>query len=169
LKKEARGFLEEARSLVDGRVANQMQFNLKLQVAQAYAEFEPTRGFEMLESAIDQLNRLIDAAATLDGFGGQDAFKDGEMKAQGGFMWNELVRMSVNGLTALGRTDFDRARAATERFERADVRVIARLAMAQAMLGQSPSMPQRRRGRRAIINNSSLTNARIELMPAADH
>jgi hypothetical protein len=169
LKKEARAFLEEARGLIDGRVANHVQFNLKLQIAQAYAEIEPTRGFEMLEGAIDHLNELIDAAAKLNGFGGQDVFKDGEMKAQSGYMWNELIRASATGLTALSRTDFDRARAATERFERADVRVIARLAMVQAMLGQPTAMQQKRHGRPVAIDRSSLTNMRIELMPAADH
>lgn len=152
LEKEARAYREEARSLLGGRAANQSLFSLQLQLAQTYAATEPERAFEILEGAVDHLNELVAAAATINGFG-QDAFKDGELRLQGGYMWNELVAQCAGGLGALARVDFDRARAATERFARPDTRVMARLVIVQSMLDKYPAANQirvRERGRSVI-------------------
>ena len=134
-KKAARAYLEEAVSLMGGRAENQILFSLKLQLAEAFAGTEPARGFELLEEAVDHLNELLSAAAMLNGYG-FDAFKDGELRPHQGYSWGALLEQSINVLSALAPGDFGRALALAQRFERAEVRVMFRLGLAQRFLEQ---------------------------------
>jgi len=135
-KKEdaARGFLEEAHSLVAGRAENHTQFHALLQIAQAYGTADPSRSFAIVESAIDRLNELLAAAVVVDGFGGQDSFREGELKPVGGYMWNEMVRQCGEELARVAPADFERASAAAGKFERSEVRAMARLMVARGAL-----------------------------------
>lgn len=134
-KKEdvARGFLDEAQGLVGGRAETHTQFNALMQVAQAFAALDPARSFGIIEAAVDRLNELLTAAAVIDGFG-QESFRDGELRPNGGYMWNEMVRQCGLALAQLAATDFDRASAVAGKFERSEVRATARLMVAQGVL-----------------------------------
>ncbi len=132
-KEAARQFTEEAYGLVAGRAENQQQFSTQLQVAQTFAATDPARSFELVEGAIGRLNELLNAAAVIDGFG-QEAFRQGELKLQGGDHWSELARSCGQILSALAPRDFARARSGAERFERTEVRTLARLMVAQGVL-----------------------------------
>ncbi|HVF88373.1 MAG TPA: hypothetical protein VM866_12330 [Pyrinomonadaceae bacterium] len=129
----ARGFLEEAHNLVAGRAENHAQFQALLQIAQAYATLDPARSFGIIEGAVDRLNELLAAAAVVDGFG-QESFREGELRPAGGYIWNELVRQCGQGLTQLATTDFARASTVAGKFERNEVRAMARLMVAQGVL-----------------------------------
>jgi len=94
---------------------------------------DAARSFELVEGAIGRLNELLSAAAVIDGFG-QEAFRQGELKHQGGYHWSELVRRCGQILSALAPRDFARARLGAERFERTEVRTLARLMVAQGVL-----------------------------------
>lgn len=126
--------LEEARGLVETQTRGQQQFVYRLQVANAYAQFDRDAAFEVAESAVGRLDALLDAAETLDGFG-QDAFKEGELKPQGGYIWNDLINQCAQSLALLARYDFERAAAAAGKFRRPEARTSARLNLAQGLLG----------------------------------
>jgi hypothetical protein len=133
-EKAARQALDEARSLAASQPGGLQQFNTQLQVAAAYSQLDAGESFEMVEAAVARLNELLDAAASLEGFG-QDSFKEGELRSQYGYAWNEMVNQCTATLAALAPTDFERASAAAKSFRRADVRASAELQLAERVLG----------------------------------
>jgi hypothetical protein len=155
-KQAALQLLAAARGLFDGQPHGQAQFYSWLQLAQAYAPLDPDTSFTMVESAGAQLNELVEAAAVVNGFG-QESFKDGELKTQSGYPWNDLINQCATALSTLARTDFDRASTDAKNFQRADTRVMAELLLAQNLLGTlsprtSPGRPYRGRGSTIVIN-----------------
>jgi hypothetical protein len=132
-KQTALQVLAEARGLLDGQAHNYAQFTAGLQIACAYAPLDPDTSFAMIESAIGQLNELVDAAAVVNGFG-QESFKDGELKLQGGYPWGELIGQCASALALLAPSDFERASADAKRFPRPDTRSLAELLLAQNLL-----------------------------------
>jgi hypothetical protein len=125
--------LEEVWNQIGGRARSQQQFGAQLEAAQIYAQVAPDRAFEIVESAISQLNEMVAAAEVIDGFG-QDAFEQDELKAQGGWLWATLVRQCGDALGLLARTDFERAISAADRLQRPETRLVARLAVARGVL-----------------------------------
>ncbi|HYX42877.1 MAG TPA: hypothetical protein VE821_14320, partial [Pyrinomonadaceae bacterium] len=146
---QARRVVDEAANLLAGRAQNAEQFNLQLQVAQAYVPLAPTRAFEIVEARIDQLNELIAASAIVDGFG-QDQFEQDELRMQNGNMLGSLIEQCNAALAALARTDFDRARADADRFQRTEARLQARLAIVQPIMSEQE---QRNEGR-PVLNRT---------------
>jgi hypothetical protein len=132
-EKAARQALDEARSLAASQPGGLQQFNTQLQVAATYSQIDAGESFEMVESAVARLNELLDAAAALEGFG-QDSFKEGELRQQYGYAWNEMVNQCAATLAALAPADFERASAAAKSFRRADVRASAEMQLAQRVL-----------------------------------
>lgn len=132
-KKMAREFLQDARGQFPPLAQNGGQFGVQLEIASAYAALDPEEAFAIIEASINQLNELIAAAAIVDGFT-FSAFREGELTAQGGHVWSDLIRRCGAGLGALAARDFARAGAAARKFERADARVMAELQLAQAVL-----------------------------------
>ena len=135
--KAALSALEEARALANAQPGGMQQFNTQLQIATAYAPLDAGESFEMVESSVARLNELLDAAASLEGFG-QESFKEGELRPQYGYAWNEMVGQCAAALAALAPADFERASAAAKSFRRADVRASAELQLAQRILSTMP-------------------------------
>jgi hypothetical protein len=133
--------LEEARSLFGAQAANSVELQTFLEIARTYAKVEPVRSFEIIESIVDQFNTLIAAAAILDGFEYWRYFREGELMAQAGGVMLSLVFQCAKDATDLARTDFDRAKAVADRFQRAEVRLIARLYVAQGVLSAKLAAP----------------------------
>ena len=133
--------LEEARSLFGAQPANSVELQTLLEIARTYAKVEPVRSFEIIEPIVDQFNTLIAAAAILDGFEYWRYFREGELMAQAGGVMLSLVFQCVKDATELARTDFDRAKAVADRFQRAEVRLIARLYVAQGVLSGKLAAP----------------------------
>jgi hypothetical protein len=155
-KQGALQVLAAARGLFEGQPRGQGQFSAWLQVAGAYAPLDAEASFTMAESAVAQLNELMDAAAVVNGFG-QDSFKDGELKLQGGYPWSDLIGQCAGTLAALAPSDFERASADAKAFRRADARALAELTLAQNLLNRltprtAPRRFYRGRGSSVIID-----------------
>lgn len=148
--KAATGFLDDAWELIGGRARGHSQFSSQLQLAHTYAQVAPARGFEIIEASIAHLNELVAAAAVLDGFG-QEAFAQDELKSQEGYVWGSLAVQASDALAALAPADFDHARSAADRFQRPELRLQARLAIARSVLlkkeGERNRNTLQRRGR----------------------
>jgi hypothetical protein len=129
----ARQILEEARVLVETQTRGHQQFSYRLQLAGAYAQFDAGASFEVAESAVGRLDALLDAAEALDGFG-QESFREGELKPQGGYIWNEMIGQCAQSLARLAREDFERAASAAKRFRRPEARASALLVLARSLL-----------------------------------
>ena len=135
--------LDEARGLVSRRATNYGQLESQIKVAHAYAAFDPTKSFDTLEPGISQINELLSAAALLNGFE-VNLFRDGELPLQGGGTLNAIVMRYGAELASLANIDFERAQQTTERFQLAEPRVLARLAMVRGVLGLNPVDSQNR-------------------------
>jgi hypothetical protein len=135
--------LDEARGLVSRRANNYSQLEAQIKVAQAYEAVEPARSFETLEPGINQINELLSAAALLNGFE-VNIFRDGELPLQGGGSLNAIVTRYGTELASLAKIDFERAQTTTERFQLAEPRVLARLAMVRGVLGLNTVDPPNR-------------------------
>ena len=133
-KKAVIELLEEARSLLGAQAANASEFHTLLDIARNYARVDPVKSFEIIEPAVDHLNTLIAAASVLDGFEYGRNFREGELISQGTSILFGLVFQCAKDTAELARADFDRAKAVADRFQRNEVRLMARLYVAQGVL-----------------------------------
>jgi hypothetical protein len=133
--------LEEARQMVNHRATGYEHFEQQLRVARAFAAVDPARTFEILDPAISQLNELLAAAAVLNGFE-VNMWRDGEMSLQPSNGLSGMVQRFGGELGMLADKDLERAETLAGRFQYAESRIIARLAIVQGLLGISrPSGP----------------------------
>lgn len=130
--------LDQARGLVYSRARNMAQLDAQLHIAQSYAALMPARSFEILEPIIDQLNYLADAAVTVDGFLTEEPLaRDDELLLKPMFeSVNDTLNENNEGLAALTRSDFDRTKATVDRLQRNELRIMARLLIAQSVLSE---------------------------------
>jgi hypothetical protein len=137
-KKLALQLLEEARPLVSFKPKNDQQLYTVLQMTRVYALTEPARAYELIESLVDQANELLSAASVLNGFLiPSGVFKKGEMVLPPGYS-NVSMRFRQFGkeLGALALLNFERTKAAADKFQRNETRIMARLFIAQAVLSE---------------------------------
>jgi hypothetical protein len=131
-KKTALLLLEEARGLLGSRAETFGQLQAQLQIARGMALLEPVRSLEMLETMVSQFNELLSAAEVLNGFE-QQYYNDGELIWQGTNLSNSLLQI-INDLGQLAPADFDRVKNIAMRFQRPEVRLMAQMFMARAVL-----------------------------------
>jgi hypothetical protein len=132
-------FLGEAQKIVSSRATNYSQFDNQIKVAHAFMTVDPAKGFEILEQGINQLNELLPAAALLSGFE-INLFQDGEMPLRNGSRLTNTVLQYAQELQSLSKVDFERARQTADRFQLSEPRILARLAVAQGILGGEPAI-----------------------------
>jgi hypothetical protein len=143
--------LDEARAQLGDRAQNQQQMQILFQIAQAYSQIEPARGFDVIEPVIDQLNELVAAAAVLNGFILND-FREGELVPQSG-MISSTVQQCTYHLAGLAASDFDRAKADADRFQSPEARVMARLKVVGGVLNPQLGPGSLRPGRGGRIRS----------------
>lgn len=132
---EAVKLLDEARALVKVDLANDAQSNALLEVMLGYALVDPPKAFAMIEPIIDRTNDDISKLLLLDKIVKSGAVKNGEIVMQQPQipLESSMVKYS-SGVVVLGKADFDRTKALADRFQRNELRIVARLMLAQALL-----------------------------------
>jgi hypothetical protein len=140
---KASNLLSQALSEVANRAANAQSMQAQLEVLNLLPsrKIAATEGFGILETLVGQLNSLVDAMAVLDGFVGQNQFKEGEFLCQQGSQMGQFVFQAINTLAALASRDFDRALQIANRFQRVELRAWARVGVAQAGLSTATPPP----------------------------
>lgn len=126
--------LGEADALLGDRALSYEQLRARLQIATAYEQLNLGRSAELVERTISQLNELAVAALVLSGFDIQQYFRNNELVINGGNSLNEMAQESAQRLGSLSRIDFERAKSVAEEFQRPEMRVMALLQIAQAVL-----------------------------------
>ncbi|HEY0378863.1 MAG TPA: hypothetical protein VGC87_18255 [Pyrinomonadaceae bacterium] len=141
-KKLALALLDEAGELSGARAKNARQLLAQLVVARAYAPLDASRSLAILEPVVDQLNELLAAGVLLGGFFAEEFVRDDEI------MMEILITVSsgipseyLGDVGTLSHADFDRTRALADRFQRPEVRTIARLLVAQSVLTPAGPLP----------------------------
>lgn len=133
-KKNGIHLIDEARGLVGNQLENAVQFATQIAIARAAASIDTAQSFDVLEWMTDRFNGLVEASAVLDSFENRQQFREGEMILQGASPVGNMLQYWSSTLQLLARTDFDRARMATERFQRSEVRLMIRLSIAGGVL-----------------------------------
>lgn len=133
---EALTLLNEAQTLIKTGFENDTQTNALLALVGAYALVEPAKAFGIIERTVDRANDEMAKLVLLDKFISTGIIKKGELSMQHSAMIpiDFAVFKYGKSVAALANADFDRTRAAADRFERIELRLMARLLLAQALL-----------------------------------
>lgn len=135
---EAEKLLDDARSLVKVDLANQSQSDALLAVMLGYTQVDPPKAFAMIEPVVDRTNDEISKLLLVDKVAKSGFVKKGEIVInQPQIPLEYSMAKYAIGVAALGKADFDRTKALTDRFQRQELKVLARLLLAQALLRHS--------------------------------
>jgi hypothetical protein len=133
---EALRLLDEAQTMIKTDLTSESQTNALLTLTAAYAQVEPNRAFAIIEQTIDRANDEVSKALFLEKIVKTGAVKKGELRlAQSGMVPIDFALFKYgDAVSAIAKVDFDRTKAAADRFERYELRLMARLLLAQALL-----------------------------------
>ncbi len=138
--------MRDAERLVNPSPKNYRDFLLTWMVASGYAETDPDRAFVLLEDAIGRANNVISAAVQIAEFVdvAEEIISDGEVQLGGfgGVMTRGLtgqLGVAEGTIDKLVHADFAKTKALTNRFDRPEVRVLAKMLVLRTVLGKKGS------------------------------
>lgn len=133
---EAASLLDEAATLIKTDLRDEKQTNALLALLSAYAIIDPAKAFTLAERTVDRANSQISLLMLVDKVVKSGAVKKSEIILdQGGIMPIEvLVFQYGKGVAALAKADFNRTRALADRFDRNELRLLARLFIVKGLL-----------------------------------
>ncbi len=134
--------MRDAQNLVSPQPKNYQDFLLTWMLAAGYAEADPEKAFPLLEDTISRANEMISAFIKVGEFidVAGEMVDDGEVQvgAFGGSMIRGMTSelgMADKTLRTLAHADFAKTRALTNRFDRSEVRILAKMMILRAVLG----------------------------------
>ncbi len=142
-KETAADIMKDAEALVNPQPKNYLEFLRSWTLITAYAETDPQRAYPILTDTIMRLNDTITgfvrAAEFLDTNG--EMIDDGEIQVGqfGGSMIQGLtgeLNIAEPTLQNLAKADFPKLKAVTNSFDRPEVRVLAKMLVLRAILGE---------------------------------
>ena len=142
----ARLLLNQAGELIDTMTPGKEQDAAQIGLAIMYCHIKSDRGFAIMESLVPRLNELVGAAVKLDGYDNR-YLRDGEwnMTSEGGI--GSLLTDLAHNAGYFAWRDFDRSVKLVAQFERPEIRMMAQLKLAQAILA-GPTRQSRNAGGR---------------------
>lgn len=142
-KQLASEIMREAAALVNPQPKTYLDFMYSWMLASGYAVAEPDKAFPVLDDAIFRANELISSVVRIAEFVdvNEEVIADGEFQvgAFGGQMIRGMtgsVGMADSTITSLIDADFEKTKALTNRFERSEVRVLAKMMILRSVLGK---------------------------------
>jgi hypothetical protein len=144
-KELASDIMKDAATLVNPDPRNYQDFMLSWMLASGYAAADPDKAFPLLEDIIGRANDTLSAFVRVGEFidVSGEMIRDGEVQvgAFGGSMVRGLtgsLTMADSTVLQLAKADFDRTRSLTNRFERPEIRTLAKMLVIRAALGPQP-------------------------------
>ena len=142
-KETALQIMKEAETLVSSTPKNYLDYLQMWLLASGYAQIDADKSFPVMEDAVYRLNDTISAfikvAEFIDVNG--DFIEDGEVQVSG-IGGGGIARQMIGGLGAsegtiknLVEADFARTRALTNKFDRTEVRILAKMLILRTVLG----------------------------------
>jgi len=132
---EALKLLDEAHALVKVDLTNEKESNALLAVMLGYSLVDPPKAFAMIEPIIDRTNEDVSKLVLLEKIAKSGAIKNGEIIMNQQRIPIDYAMLQYSpGVAALGKADFDHTKALADRFQRNELRIVARLLLAQAIL-----------------------------------
>lgn len=142
-KELAADVMKDAASLVELNPRNYRQFMETWMLVAGYAEADPDKAFPLLDDTIlrvnDTLGAFIKVAEFIDVTG--EMIDEGELQVGmfGGSMISGLTReagIATGTLKSLARADFDKLKSATNKFDRTEIRIMAKTMVLRSILGE---------------------------------
>jgi len=134
-KRQALDLLAEAKTMLDSSPANLGKLTAQLQLAQGYSSIDAQQSVALMQSVVVQMNQLVAAAVVLDGFENR-YLQEGEWMKPGVTSLGNLVNSIEQNLGMLALRDAEGARSLSDQLERPEIRLMAQLEIAQALLGR---------------------------------
>lgn len=143
-KESASQIMDDARALINPQPKNYREYTETWIVTSGYAGVDTDKAFPMLEDTIFRLNETISAAIKVAEFIDvrNEIIEDGELQV-GGF-GGEITRGLLGSLGAidmtilnLAKSDFARTKALTNKFDRQEVRILAKMIVLRGILGDN--------------------------------
>ena len=133
---EASTLLDEAATLIKSDLRSETQSNALLSLLAAYAVVDPPKAFALAERTVDQANSQISLLMLVDKVVKSGGVKKSEIVLEDGRIMSLdfIVFRYGKGVAALAKADFNRTRALAERFERNELRVLARLLIVKGIV-----------------------------------
>lgn len=152
-KRQALDLFVEARTMLDSAPANMVKLNAQLQLAQGYASLDASQSVALMQSIVTLVNQLVAAAVVLDGFENR-YLQEGEWMKPGFTNLSNLVNRIEQSLGQLALRDAEGARGLSDQLERPEIRLMAQLEIAQALMSKRNESSRSGHGfeQRRIIN-----------------
>jgi|SRR5882724_5290385 len=133
---EAARMVDDALALVKVDLASQAQSNALMAVVLAYSLIDPAGAFAIVEPIIDRMNDDVSRLLLLDRVVRSGAVRNGEiiMQQPGVISLDLAILKFGQGVVAMANADFNRTKAMADRFQRNELRIMARLLIAQSLL-----------------------------------
>jgi hypothetical protein len=148
-KELAAQIMKDTESLVNPQPKNYQDFLLTWMLASGYASANPDKAFPLLQDTISRANDTLAAFVKVGEFidTNEEMIQDGEIQvgAFGGSMVNGLTRelgMADSTIRILAKTDFEKTKDLTNRFERPEIRILAKMMVLRSILGDNKSPTQ---------------------------
>jgi hypothetical protein len=141
-KETALEIMREAERFVNPQPKNYMDFMQNWMLASSYAQIDAEKSFPVLEETVFRLNETIAAFIKVGEFidVNGDYIEDGEVQVGsfGGEITNGMMRsLGATDLTILNlaKQDFARTKSLTNKFDRTEVRILAKMLILRALFG----------------------------------
>ncbi len=140
--------MRDAERMVNPNPKNYQDFLYSWMLAAGYAESNPDKAFPVLESTIlranDTINAFIKVAEFVDT--NEEIIADGEVQVGmfGGSMIRDLtgeLGMASGTIRSLVRADFVKTKNLTDTFDRAEIRILAKMMVLRAVLDDRKTKP----------------------------
>ena len=139
---EAVKLLDDARLLVKIDLNSQKQSNALLALLLAYALVDPGKAFGIIEPIIDRANDDVSKLLLLDKIAKTGVTRNGEILLDQPQIPIDYSMFKYSaGVLALAKSDFARTRTLADRFQRNELRMLARLMLARAVLRHLEQTP----------------------------
>ncbi|MEO8041586.1 MAG: hypothetical protein ABI646_03150 [Acidobacteriota bacterium] len=140
-KELAGEIMRDAEALVNPAPKNYQDFMLSWMLASGYAATDPDKAFPLLEETIGRANDTLAAFIKVGEFidVAEEMIQDGEVQvgAFGGQMVRGLTRelgIADSTIQVLAKADFGKTKNLTNRFDRTEIRVLAKMMILRAVL-----------------------------------
>ena len=134
---EAAKLLDRASSLIDSLKPGKDQMGAKVLMAMMYCSKGNPRGLTIMETLLPKLNELVSSAMKLDGYE-NSYLHDGEWNMTREGVLGSLLTLLSERASYFAWCDFDRSVSIAGQFERPEIRLMAQVKLAQAILAGRP-------------------------------
>ncbi|MBA3352633.1 MAG: hypothetical protein H0U23_09455 [Blastocatellia bacterium] len=140
-KELAGEIMRDAERLVNPAPKTYQDFLLSWMLASGYAEADPDKAFPLLEETIGRANETLSAFIKVGEFidVAEEMIQDGEVQV--GVFGGQMIRglttelgMADATIQVLANADFTKTKNLTNRFERAEIRILAKMMVLRAVL-----------------------------------